>query len=519
MKLVTVAEMRELEAAAVAAGVTEAQLMQEAGLAVAQEAWMLLGTLEGRRIVVFAGPGNNGGDALVAARHLSEWDADITVYVPRKRRDESFYPELLERGVSIKAGEDDPDAAGLAELLSVADLVIDGLLGIGQERPLEPEEPLGVALLALAEARQSYTPPKVVAVDLPTGINADSGAADPLTVVPDITVTFGLPKVGMYQAPASSMLGRVQVIDIGIPKAAQDAVQLELLTARWARTALPKRGEDSNKGTFGRIAVVAGSARYIGAPRLAATAAYRAGAGLVTIACPKSLVPALAPGIAEATWLPLEESEGGGIPGAAAIELRPSWASFDAAVVGPGMGTDEDTKAFVWAALPDLGEDVRGVVIDADALNALATFVDAADRVPPNAILTPHPGEMARLLGTTVADVQSRRLEVCRESARRFGCTVVLKGAHTVIASADGRARLSPFANPLLASAGTGDVLAGMIGSYLGQGVDPFEAACLGVYLHAATGEALREEMGDSGLLASDLAARLPRVSKDIAAV
>jgi ADP-dependent NAD(P)H-hydrate dehydratase / NAD(P)H-hydrate epimerase len=519
MKLVTVAEMRALEAAAVDAGIPESQLMEEAGLAVAQEAWMLLGTLEGRRIVALVGPGNNGGDALVAARHLADWGADVSAYVPRKRRDESFYPALAEREIALFAGEDDPDAGTLAELLSVADLTIDGLLGIGQKRPLEPEEPLAVALLALAEARRSFSPPRVVAVDLPTGVNADSGAVDPLTVVPDITVTFGLPKVGMYQSPASGMLGRVQVIDIGIPKAAQDAVQLELLTARWARTALPQRPEDANKGTFGKVVVGGGSARYIGAPRLVATAAYRSGAGLVTIACPKSLIPSLAGGIAEATWLPLDESEAGGIAGAAAVALRTEWRAFDAAIIGPGMGNDEDTAAFLWAVLPDLAEDVRGVVIDADALNALATFVDGRERVPANAILTPHPGEMARLLKTTVTDVQSRRLEVARDAAVRFGCTVVLKGAHSVIAAADGRARLSPFANPLLATAGSGDVLAGIIGSYVGQGMELFEAACLGVYMHAATGEALREEMGVSGLLAGDIATRLPRVTKDIATV
>jgi NAD(P)H-hydrate epimerase len=517
MKLVTSAEMRQLEEAAVAAGVSFGQLMEEAGLAVAQEAWMLLGTLEGRRIVVLVGPGNNGGDGIVAARHLAEWGAGVAVYIPRKRRDESLLAELEPGGVTVAAGEDDPDGTHLAELLSVADLVVDALLGIGQRHELDPDEPIARALVALAEARKGFSPPKVVAVDLPTGMNADSGFVDPLTVVPDITVTFGLPKVGMYQSPASSMLGRVQVIDIGIPKAAQDAVQLELLTARWAREALPRREEAGNKGTFGKVIVVGGSARYIGAPRLVATAAYRAGAGLVTVAAPQSIVSLLAPGIPEATWLPLDEGEHGGLPGDVAIALRREWASFDVAVIGPGMGNVEDTRALVWAALPDTGSDLRGVVIDADALNALASFADGAERTPANAVLTPHPGEMARLMQTTVPDVQSRRLDVTREAAAKFGCTVVLKGAHTVIASADGRARLSPFANPLLATAGSGDVLAGMIGGYLAQGLPPFEAACVGVYMHGAAGESLREEMGSAGLLAGEISARLPRVTKEIA--
>ena len=519
MKLVTIAEMRALEAAAVAAGVSEAQLMEEAGLAVAQEAWMHLGTLEGRRIVVLAGPGNNGGDGLVAARHLADWGAEVVVYLPRAVRDEARVQDVEERGVPVVRGDADPDFARLDEMLPTSDLVIDALLGIGRQRLLEATEPIAVVLKKLADARAGFQPPKLLAVDIPTGVDADTGAADPLTVAPDLTVTFGLPKVGMYQAPASGMLGRVQVIDIGIPKEAQEAVQLELLTARWARSALPRRPEDGNKGTFGRVLVVGGSGRYIGAPRLAATAAYRAGAGLVTVACPAELVPTLSAGIAEATWLPMPSTGDGALAGEAAISLRAELRGFDAAVFGPGMGNTDETRALTWALLPDLGLDLRrGVVIDADALNAIAAMPDGAERVPANAVLTPHPGEMARLLGTTVADVQSRRLQATQEAASRFGCCVVLKGAHSVIAAPGGRTGLSPFANPLLATAGSGDVLAGMIGAYLGQGLEPFAAACLGVYLHGAAGEALREEYGDSGLLAGELATRLPRVVRDIAA-
>lgn len=517
MKLVTAAQMRELEAAAVAAGVTERQLMEEAGLAVAQEAWMTLGTLEGRRIVALIGPGNNGGDGIVAARHLYDWGAEAALYIPRQRRDMSLVEELAPREMQVLAGEDDPDGVLLEQLLSGCDLVIDALLGIGQERALDPDEALARPLVALAAARGGYNPPKLLAVDLPTGVNADSGAVDPLTVVPDQTITFGLPKVGMYQAPASGKCGRVQVIDIGIPKAAQDAVPLELLTARWARTALPARPEDANKGSFGRVLIAGGSPRYLGAPVLAAKGAYRAGAGLVTIACPRELVPALAPSIAEATWLPQAAAADGGLAAEAAIALRGEWPAFSAAVLGPGIGNSEATRALLWAALPDIASDVpRGAVIDADGLNALAELADGRERTPANAVLTPHPGEMARLLGTTVVDIQSRRLEAAKEAAAVYGCVVVLKGAHTVIADAAGRVALSPYANPLLATAGSGDVLAGMIAAYLAQGLEPFEAAKLGVYLHAATGESLREEYGDSGLLASEIATKLPRVVKEL---
>jgi NAD(P)H-hydrate epimerase len=333
-----------------------------------------------------------------------------------------------------------------------------------------------------------------------------------------MTVTFGLPKVGMYQAPASGHLGRVQVIDIGIPRSAMEAVSLELLTTRWVRAHLPARPEDANKGTFGKVLVVGGSTRYRGAVQLAASAAYRAGAGLVTIACPEEILASIAPGVAEATWLPQPAGPDGGLSELAAPGLRATWSEYSGVVFGPGLGNTESTRALTWAALPDLADASRGAVIDADALNALATLDDGPGRVPANAVLTPHPGEMARLMKTTVTDIQGRRLDVAKECAARFGCVVVLKGAHSVVAAPDGRASLSPFANPLLATAGSGDVLSGMIGGYLAQGVEPFAAACLGVYLHGAAGEALRTEYGDAGLLAGEIAARLPGVVKDVAA-
>ena len=514
MKLVTVEEMRAMERAAIEAGSSEAQLMEEAGLSSAQEAWMLLGTLEGREIVVLAGPGNNGGDGLVAARHLHDWGAEVAVLAPRGRPDDQNLQELTLREVAVTQGE---EAVAALPRMAQADLVVDALLGVGKGRPITADEPIGEALVALADARGRSQPPKVLAIDLPTGLDADGGGVDPLTVAADVTVTFGLPKVGMYQAMGSGVVGRVQVVDIGIPAEAMEAASLELITSRWTRESMPARPEDANKGTFGKVLVVGGCSRYRGAPALAATAAYRAGAGLVTIACPEPVIPSIAPAAAEATWLPQEAAEDGGLAGEAAVALRREWAGFDAGVVGPGLGHTGETQALVWALLPDAGEDLAGrVVIDADALNVLATLEDGAARTPAGAVLTPHPGEMARLLGSSVADVQANRVGAAREAAARYGCTVVLKGAHTAVADAEGRARISPFANPLLATAGSGDVLAGMIAAYLGQGLGAFEAASLGVYLHAAVGEALRTEYGDGGLLAGEIASRLPKVVREL---
>lgn len=518
MKLVTVSEMRALEQAAVAAGSSEPQLMEEAGLSVAQEAWMLLGSLEGKRIAVLCGPGNNGGDGLVSARHLLEWGAEVIVYLAGPPLEPARADEIRERDGIVAPSEDDADYGGLEALLSSADLVVDALLGIGHSRPIEKNSPIGACLTRLATARDGLAPPKLIAVDVPSGLSADSGAIDPLAIAPDLTVTFGLPKVGMYQAPGGSKVGRVQVIDIGIPKDAMDAVPLELMTSRTARSMLPARPEDSNKGTFGKVLVVGGSDRFPGAPGLAAIGAYRAGAGLVTIAGPPDVKSSMAAGLPEATWLPQPEDAEGYLHGETAPNLRGEMKSFEAAVVGPGMGNVESTRALTWAILPDLAELKNGAVIDADALNAIATFDDAPARIPASSVLTPHPGEMARLMGCTVADVQSRRLEISREAAARFGCTVVLKGAHSIISSREGKTVLSPFASPILATAGSGDVLSGVIAGYLAQGLDPFSAASLGVYIHAATGEALREEFGDAGALASEIAGKLPSVVREIAA-
>lgn len=519
MKLVTVAQMRELEQAAMQAGTSEAQMMEEAGLAVAQEVWMLLGTLENRRIIVLAGPGSNGGDGLIAARNLSDWGADVGVFLPRARHDTSLTEELQARDVPVITGDDDPGFDKLNSMLLVADLVIDALLGIGKARPIDPEEPIGIALDRLATIRNSHTPPKLIAVDIPTGVDADTGAADALTVAPDLTVTFGLPKVGLYQEPGSGLAGKIQVIDIGIPKIATDAIDLELITPRWVRNSLPERPPGANKGTFGRVLVLGGSSRYPGAPKLAATAAYRAGAGLVTIGTTKGVASLITAAIAEATWLPLDAEEDGTLADTAVLALRNEWPDYTAAVVGPGLGRSESVSALLWAALPDLAELPGGVVFDADALNALAAMPDAGERMPGRAVLTPHPGELARLLGTSVKDVQARRLGAAQEAAAKYRAVVVLKGAHTVVAGTSGSVRLSPYANALLATAGSGDILAGMIGGYLAQGLEPAIAATLAVYLHGATGETLREEYGDSGLLAGELADRLPAVVKAVRAI
>ncbi|MEE9278386.1 MAG: NAD(P)H-hydrate dehydratase [Dehalococcoidia bacterium] len=515
MKLVTSAQMRALEERSAAAGVSHETLMDNAGLAVAQEVWMQLGTLEDRRIVVLVGPGNNGGDGLVAARHLAEWGAQVHCYA-LKPRDDAQWQATLAAGIACSAVADDAGFATLDELFSGAEVVVDALLGTGQAGAVAGD--LAEILKRLAAARGRPIRPKLVAVDLPTGLNADTGRVAPLTVAPDETVTFQFPKVGLYTQPGAGVAGDVQTVEIGIPSGLDDDLQVELLDRRQAQRLLPARAVDANKGSFGKVLIVAGSANYPGATVLAASAAYRAGAGLVTLATARSLIPALVGAMPEVTYLPLPE---GGQPAAldpdALPELTAQLPRYDTLLIGCGLGQAPSTVAAVRQLLGDPSlSALRGVVIDADALNALAGSEWPA-QLSASFILTPHPGEMARLIGSDAAAVQAARLEVAQQHAAAWGGCVVLKGANTVIAAPDGRARISPVATAALATAGTGDVLAGAIAGLIAQGLAPFDAGCLGVYLHGNAGERAAKSAGTAGTTAGDVLTQLAQAGRALA--
>ncbi|HUT77941.1 MAG TPA: NAD(P)H-hydrate dehydratase, partial [Polyangia bacterium] len=359
--------------------------------------------------------------------------------------------------------------------------------------------------------RSGPQPPRIVAVDLPTGVNSDTGAVDPRTMPTDLTVTLGYSKVGLHTLPGSKYAGRVEVVDIGLPAGSESALKVDLMTDEWIARLLPERPLDSNKSTFGRVLVVAGSENYIGAVRLVAAAAGRVGAGLVTVACPQSIHPIVAAGLVEATYLPLPDKEGGlaekGVP-----EVLRVLEGFDVMLIGPGLGGRGRTLEFVRTLIFSLKEGTPATtVVDADALNILGGVPGWAARVNVPLVLTPHPGELRRLTGKSVDEIQSDRLTTTVAHAIAWRQTVVLKGAHTVVAVDDGRAAVSPFANPALASAGTGDVLSGAIAGLLAQGLDRFAAASCGVYLHGMAGESVREALGDAGLQASDLLPELPQ--------
>lgn len=539
-KLVTVAQMQAIEAAADAAGVSYAQMMARAGRATADLACQLLPQgLASPRILVLVGHGNNGGDGLVAARHLAEQGMNVTCYLARERTD-----NLVDAARSAGATVLRDDLEILHQLATAADLIVDALLGTGAKPPVRgtvrevllrvrravEERAAQVSrnatsynLQALPSAFESNRP-RILAVDLPSGIDADSGALDPDCVLrADATLTFEAVKHGLLSASAAEYIGALHVAPLHLPATLPEltAVRHHVVDSQQVAALLPRRPLNANKGTFGRALILGGSERYIGAAGLAAQAAYRIGAGLVTVAAPKPVVSALAAALPEVTWLPLPNGgeEGEKTLTDAAISLAMTEVpDYDALLIGVGMGRALNAFTLIETILTQAEGQLPPVVIDADGLNMLATMDEWWAKIPPNTILTPHPGEMARLAKvrpengrTPVQVIQADRVRIAAEKAAQWRCIVVLKGAFTVIATPEGDVAVLPLAEPALARAGTGDVLAGMIAGLLAQGLPPFEAALSAAYLHGMSGK-LAATLTPSSVLAQDVIAHLPQV-------
>jgi len=514
MKILTSDQMRQVEEECAKIGLATSALMENAGQAVATEVKKILGKVDKKSIIILIGPGNNGGDGLVAARHLNDWGAKVSLYLYGQRpSDDPNFKLVKERGITCVDLSQDEKQEKLNELLSSAEAAIDALFGTGKGRPLSGI--LLQALAAVAEAKKERPQLKIIALDLPSGLNADSGAADPNCLYADYTITLGFAKPGLFISPGRERVGKISVVDIGMPAHLADKVKLELLTREWARSALPSRPLEANKGSFGKVLAVAGSINYIGAAYLACSGAIRVGAGLVTLATPTSLQPILASKLTEVTYLPLPESRRGIVSPGAARLIHEQLDQYDVLLLGCGLGQSQSAIRFVGASLLKRRVAIP-LVLDADALNTLARIPDWWQRLTGEVILTPHPGEMAKLTGLSVEDVQSDRLGIASRVAREWGKTIVLKGANTVVAIPDGQSAVSPVANPGLASAGTGDVLSGAIAGLLAQGLSPFDAAALGVYLHGEAGDMVKTRLGDAGMIATDLLPELPLVIKGL---
>lgn len=511
MKIVTAEQMRQIDRECIERGTPANVLMENAGKAVAEETRNFLESLNDRHVLCLIGSGNNGGDGLVAARYLREWGAEVSVYLAaaRSNNEDINLKMVQEKGILCIEVARDKDLAEFDGLLSRATCIIDGLLGTGRMRPLES---VYKKMLERVNQTKRQRELKTIAIDLPSGMDADSGAVDPACLKADMTVTLAMPKAGLYVFPGAEMAGEVRIVDIGIPESLADSVNLELMTDAWAGETLPARPPDANKGTFGKVLVVAGSKNYIGAASLACCGTMRSGAGLVTLATPASLQPTIAAGLLETTYLPLSESHPGVVSANAANTILEQCGDYDVCLVGCGLGQEPATVEFVKSLV--FSGKLPLTILDADALNIMSTTPDWWRGLPGKTVLTPHPGEMSRLCGLSVNDVQADRPGTVMKFAAEWQRTVVLKGAFTAVAAPDGRCRISPSANPGLATAGTGDVLAGCIAGLAAQGLSTFDAAALGVYLHGKAGERVRENFGDAGVIASDLLPELPVMIK-----
>ncbi|MCX6005104.1 MAG: NAD(P)H-hydrate dehydratase [Chloroflexi bacterium] len=518
MKVVTAEQMRNIDRMAAQAGITTEFLMENAGRSVAEETRNYVGNIVGRASLAIAGPGSNGGDALVAARYLQDWGAEVTVYMLSARSPGDKNLALAkEHGVNIIYSEKDRKFTKLKSLISSAEIIIDGILGTGKARPLEG---LFKEILSRLNSEKLRRPEiTVVAVDIPTGLDADTGQVDPDCLPADLTITLGLPKPGLYNFPGAGRAGKKVIADIGIPVGFSNDIRTELMTPKWAKSALPARPASANKGSFGRMLAVVGSENYIGAAYLACMGAARVGAGVVTLATARSLQPVLASKLTEVTYAPLPEARKGIISRKASEAILGILPYYRVLLMGCGLGQHINMKEFIKSILFNLPGKSPALVLDADALNILSEVPGWWRKFKADVIMTPHAGEMARLLGISIEKVQSNRLETARKAAGEWQKVVVLKGAFTVIAEPGGHARISDAANPGLATAGTGDVLAGAIAGLAAQSISLYDAASLGVYLHAMAGEKVCNEFGDTGMLASDLLPVLPKVIKGLKAL
>ena len=499
LPVLTAAETQALDRETEARGIPIEQLMERAGLAVARTATALAGGAYGRRAVVVCGKGNNGGDGLVAARLLARWGMGVDVFLladPAALRGPAAlnlerlgFAGLPTQGLSRQT---------LDRALERADVAVDAIVGTGFRGT--PEGPYAEAIDGLNAAG---TP--VVAVDIPSGVEGDTGAARGPAVWAEATVALGVPKVGDVLFPGALHAGLLDVADIGFPPDLLHGDVL-LVEADDARRLLPRRPADVHKRRTGVVLVVAGSRRFVGAARLVAAGAYRAGAGLVTVAAPAGIMPVIQSGMAEATFLPLPEGPAGSVSAKAWDVVADALERFDAVAIGPGLSTDEETPAFVRRLV---GESSIPVVIDADAVNAFAGKPGVLASRAAAAVLTPHAAEFARLFGMPVGEVEEDRIGFARKAAAETGAVVLLKGARTVVAAADGDVRINPTGSPALATGGTGDVLAGAIAAYLGRDLPPADAATLGAFVHGLAGEIVGQKKGEGGT-AMDVAAALP---------
>ncbi len=530
--------MQQVEREADANGLSYEMMMEHAGLGLAEQAHSRYGELRERGVLGLVGSGNNGGDTLVALAQMADWGWKASTYIVRARpENDPLVERLRSSGGIIIDGAGDKKHNLLKSALEDHAVLMDGILGTGISLPLRG------SVKDVLEATNKYLShmediPAIIAVDCPSGVDCDSGEAAQECLAADLTVTMAAVKQGLLRFPANDLVGDLQLVGIGLNDRDKrsptwQAIKRFVVSAEMVKDMLPVRKRDAHKGTFGTAMIIAGSINYTGAALLAGESAYRAGVGLVTMAVASPLYAALAGQFPEGTWLLLPHEMGVIAEGAAEI-VHENLGNSSSILVGPGLGMEDTTKnflkrlfshthkskkskiGFVSAAVSDPGDhntDLPPVVIDADGLKLVSQLEDWAGIISKPAVLTPHPGEMAVMTGLGVKEIQDQRLEVAETYANKWGHIVVLKGANTVVAEPGGRTAVIPVADPALARAGSGDVLAGLITGLRAQGLAAYESAICGAWIHAQSGLLAARAIGtSSSVLAGDLIKAIPAV-------
>ena len=508
MNVLTAAQMRAVDSRTIEEiGIPGCVLMENAGRGVAEEIMRRFSLAGPLRALILAGKGNNGGDGYVVARYLLNkgWDVKTLALAERDavKGDAAVNLAVLENlGGHVAFVLNDLVLESTLAEVGEFTVLVDAMFGTGITKPAE-----GLYLKVIEWLNQQMSP--VVAVDIPSGVDASTGRILGVAVKASLTVTFAFAKVGLVSYPGAGQAGELVTVDIGIPElvAGQVPGDCLLVDAAEARSLLPVRRQDGHKGTFGHLLVLAGSSGKCGAAVMAAESGLRGGAGLVTLACPQSIQATVASRLTEVMTVALADFSGeSSLQALDALLMQTE--GKQALAIGPGLGLGDEVAGLIRRLMQ---ESALPMIIDADGINALCGHMHLLERqTGRQVIMTPHPGEMARLTGLSIAEIQADRFVVARDFALQHRVVLVLKGARTLIASPEGQVRVNSTGHAGLASGGMGDVLTGLIGSFLAQGLSALDAATLGVYLHGLAADRLLPTFGDAGLLATDVMSEIP---------
>jgi NAD(P)H-hydrate epimerase len=511
MRLVKASEMQEMDRRTIEEiGIPGVVLMENAARGASRVFLAHFAPPPESRVLILCGRGNNGGDGYVMARVLSQAGLKVTVFVLAEFNkiagDALVNLQIIKRmGLDILEVSSEEQWKRQRRLLKDCDFLIDGLLGTGLHSSVR-----GFYARVIDDLNRAKKP--VTAIDIPSGLNSDTGQVMGVSVRADLTITFGFPKIGQLVFPGAGLAGRLVGIDIGIPDAVTEGIpsRYQLIEAGDFRDLLASGKPDIHKGNRGHLLVLAGSTGKTGAATLTCLGALRAGAGLVTLGIPKSLNPILENKLTEAMTFPLPETPESCLSLEAEKEIFALMEGKTAVAIGPGLSTRAETSSLVRRIV---AKCPLPMVIDADGLNALSSDLAVLSKCKERVILTPHPGEMARLAGISSSEVQADRIGVAEAFVQRHGCCLVLKGARTVVAEPEGQIHLNPTGNPALSSGGSGDVLTGLIAGFLARGWPLSKAASAGVYLHGLAADQLSEHMGQAGILAGELLHVIPELA------